>query len=37
MTPPEILRERLAGARRDGVSFDVAWPVALAAAVNAAQ
>jgi hypothetical protein len=37
MTPPEVLRERLATARRDGVSFDEAWPVALAAAVNAAQ
>ena len=34
MTPPEVLRERLAAARRDGVGFDEAWPVALAAAVN---
>jgi hypothetical protein len=37
MTPPEALRERLATARRDGVSFDEAWPVALAAAMNTAQ
>jgi hypothetical protein len=37
MTPPEVLRERLATARRDGVGFDEAWPVALAAAVNTAQ
>ncbi len=37
MTPPAILRERLATARRDGVGFDEAWPVALAAAVNAVQ
>jgi predicted nucleic acid-binding Zn ribbon protein len=36
MTPPEVLRERLAAARRDGVGFDEAWPVALAAAVNTA-
>ncbi len=34
MTPPEVLRERLAAARHDGVSFDRAWPVALAAAVS---
>ncbi len=34
MTPPEALRERLAIARWDGVSFDRAWPVALSAAVN---
>jgi hypothetical protein len=37
MTPPVVLREQLATARRDGVSFDQAWPVALTAAVNAAQ
>lgn len=37
MTPPAVLRERLAIARRGGVGFDEAWPVALAAAVNAAQ
>ena len=37
MTPPEVLRERLATARRDGVGFDEAWPVALTAAVNTAQ
>ncbi len=37
MTPPVVLRERLATARRDGVGFDEAWPVALAAAVNTAQ
>jgi hypothetical protein len=37
MTPPEVLRERLAAARQDGVSFDRGWPVALAAAVNAGQ
>ncbi len=37
MTPPEVLRERLAAARQDGVSFDRAWPAALAAAVNAMQ
>jgi|HubBroStandDraft_6_1064221.scaffolds.fasta_scaffold90521_3 hypothetical protein len=37
MTPPEVLRERLAAARHDGVGFDRAWPVALAAAVNTVQ
>jgi hypothetical protein len=37
MTPPEVLRERLAAARQDGVSFDRAWPVALAAAASAVQ
>jgi hypothetical protein len=37
MAPPVVLRERLAAARRGGVGFDEAWPVALAAAVNAAQ
>jgi hypothetical protein len=37
MTPPEVLRDRLATARRSGAAFDEAWPVALAAAVNAAQ
>jgi hypothetical protein len=37
MTPPVALRERLAAARSGGVGFDEAWPVALAAAVNAAQ
>jgi hypothetical protein len=37
MTPPAVLRERLATARREGMDFDEAWRVALAAAVNAAQ
>jgi hypothetical protein len=37
MTPPAVLRERLAIARRGGVGFDEAWRVALAAAVNAAR
>ncbi len=37
MTPPEVLRERLAAARHDGESFDRGWPVALAAAVSAVQ
>jgi hypothetical protein len=37
MTPPEVLRERLAAARQDGVSFDRAWPVALAAAANSVR
>jgi hypothetical protein len=37
MTPPAVLRDRLAAARRGGVSFEEAWPVALAVAVNAAQ
>lgn len=37
MTPPAVLRERLATARRGGVSFEEAWPVALAVAVNAAR
>jgi hypothetical protein len=37
MTPPEVLRDRLATARRGGVGFGEAWPVALAAAVNAVQ
>jgi hypothetical protein len=37
MTPPAALRERLAIARRGDVSFDEAWPVALAAAINAVQ
>ena len=37
MTPPAVLRERLAIARRGGVGFDEAWPVALAAAMNTVQ
>jgi hypothetical protein len=37
MRPPEALRELLAAARREGVSFDQAWPVALEAAVGAVQ
>jgi hypothetical protein len=37
MTPPEVLRDRLAVARRGGVGFNEAWPVALAAAVNTVQ
>src|SRR5271157_873601 len=37
MTPPVVLRDRLAAARRGCASFDEAWPVALAAAVNTAQ
>jgi hypothetical protein len=32
--PPVELREQLAAARRAGVSFDEAWPVALATAVG---
>jgi predicted nucleic acid-binding Zn ribbon protein len=35
--PPGVLRERLAAARRAGISFDEAWPVALASAVNTVQ
>ena len=35
--PPTVLRERLATARSGGVDFEEAWPLALAAAVNAAQ
>ncbi len=37
MTPPAVLRDRLAAARSGGVGFDEAWPVALAAAVDVAQ
>jgi hypothetical protein len=37
MTPPAALREQLAIARRGGVSFDEAWPVALAAVVDTVQ
>jgi hypothetical protein len=37
MTPPEVLRDRLATARQGGVSFEEAWPVALAAAVDSVQ
>jgi predicted nucleic acid-binding Zn ribbon protein len=37
VTPPAILRERLAAARRIGVGFDEAWPAALAAAVSTAR
>jgi hypothetical protein len=37
MTPPTVLRERLATARSGGLGFEEAWPGALAAAVNAAQ
>jgi hypothetical protein len=37
MTPPAVLRERLVTARAGGAGFDDAWPVALVAAVNAAQ
>jgi hypothetical protein len=37
MTPPVVLRERLATARSGGVNFDEAWPIALAAAVNTVQ
>ena len=37
MTPPAVLRERLAIARRGGVGFDEAWPVALAAVMNTVQ
>jgi hypothetical protein len=37
MRPPEALRELLAAARREGVSFDHAWPVALAASVSTVQ
>jgi hypothetical protein len=35
--PPVALREQLAAARRGGVSFDEAWPVALASAVSTVQ
>ena len=35
--PPVKLREHLADARRAGVSFDQAWPVALAAVVSTVQ
>lgn len=35
--PPVVLRERLAAARRAGMSFDEAWPVALASAVSTVQ
>lgn len=37
MAPPAVLRERLAAARADGVSFEEAWPVALEAAVSTVQ
>jgi hypothetical protein len=37
MTPPEVLRDRLAIARRGGVGFGEAWPVALAAAASTVQ
>ncbi len=37
MTPPTVLRERLATARSRSVGFEEAWPGALATAVNAAQ
>ncbi len=35
--PPVVLGERLAAARRAGVSFEEAWPGALDAAVNASR
>lgn len=35
--PPVVLRERLAAARRAGISFQEAWPGALDAAVNASM
>ncbi len=35
--PPVVLRERLAAARRAGVSFEEAWQGALDAAVNASR
>jgi hypothetical protein len=35
--PPVVLRERLAAARRAGVSFEKAWPDALMAAVDASE
>jgi hypothetical protein len=35
--PPVVLRERLAAARRAGMSFEEAWPGALDAAVNASR
>lgn len=37
MTPPTVLRERLATAQREDMDFDDAWPGALAAAVNTAH
>jgi hypothetical protein len=37
VTPPAILGERLAAARRAGLRFDDAWPAALTEAVNAAS
>jgi hypothetical protein len=37
MRPPEALKELLAAARREGVNFDEAWPVALAASVSTVQ
>ena len=33
-SPPAVLAERLAGARRAGASFAEAWPVARAAALE---
>jgi hypothetical protein len=37
MKPPAVLRDRLATARCAGLSFDEAWPAALAAAVGATR
>jgi hypothetical protein len=37
MSPPAVLLEQLAEARRAGRTFDESWPVALGAAVRAAQ
>ncbi len=35
--PPVVLREQLAAARREGMSFDEAWPVALGSVLNTVQ
>lgn len=37
MNPPAKLREHLADARRAGVSFEQAWPIALEATVGTVQ
>jgi hypothetical protein len=37
MSPPAVLLEQLAEARRAGRTFDESWPMAVGAAVRAAQ
>jgi hypothetical protein len=37
VTPPAVLRDQLATARRAGAGFDEAWSTALAVAVNASR